>query len=792
MIVRHPMSSPNLYSFLLAILACAGLTAARAVTIDGIAPARDLLGDGDAASGGVHVTVDAGDPAEMSLSIVAEQHADVPRGAGGGTVATAPLHQEKLRGDGSREIAFKCDVAQIVFGSVRFQAKVTGPAGEELAMAWSRPVEIGVRRSHSLAGAWAVASSEFMPFAAEQYKSLKSLGASVELPGAISDQRSFRGWVNVTQSATLRRAGDWSYRYLRMEGVADGVLATVNGVALPELGAVERLDSLSHWPEFHSKFKGPEQRQAVMMTSFGRVLPPATLPLAKALPAGPAELALRVRCTSERQSHGIFGALRLEATGPVHIGQVEFETEKPGADRRFLFAVQVHNDTGRVFEGRLRTVYGQYQGATPYTGDCPAYAEATQELRLEPGVQTVRVVREEHPRFATCRAAFVIMDRQQKVLDAQTQDFHTVTMEVRDRRDLYLNNERFIVKAQGSEASDPNGAANLHAMGGNAYRGNSPSPSRRYPGTLSWTDLADQRMGAGLLTAGGPLLASCEPCLFWNPEDTSNIQRAVELEIGSRVQCPGIILWEATNELHGDRPEARVAIQEAIHRIDPYHRPMFATKATGEWEAESVEGRVAGVDIVGCQYMQTHEALDAVLAAARDQPVMITEVNWNDAAFHNGERLWQGFLNKGLCGALWFDYSGRMLNQPFVAIPPQRMTTRESSDTILVDHRELYQDLTARAERLPDQRLRIKLGNVMPYTLHSVKVSIENAGTFALPDLPPGTQASIVLESPEQIPVQEGRIAVKADFITHSGLPHHEILVPSIVNTPTPAGKAAR
>jgi hypothetical protein len=763
---------------------------AHAVSIDEVVVDRELLGDGDTASGSVNVTIDvARDPADLRLSIIAERHVDVPRAAGAGSVAKTPLHEEKLSGNGPHSIPFKCDVSQIVLGSVRFQVKVTNQTGEELALAWSRPVQIGVRRTHSLAGTWKVVSSEFMPFAPDAQKSLKSLGDEVQLPGPISDPRTFRGWVTVTHSAKLPDAGDWSYRYLRTEGVADGLVATVNGQALPELGAVERMDTLSHWAEFHSNFKGQEMRQSLLMTAFGHVLPAASIALAKAVPAGPAEVALRVRCTSDRQAHGILGDFRLEATGPVHVSHVEFDTEKPGADRRFIFSVQVNNETGRVFAGKLRTVYGQYQGATPYTGDCPAYAESTQELRLEPGVQTVRVLRDESPRFATCRAAFIVADGNGRILDAQTQDFHTVTMEIRDRRDLYLNNERFIVKAQGSEASDPNGAANLHAMGGNAYRGNAPSASRRYPGLLSWTDLADQRMGVGLLTAGGPLLASCEPCLFWNPEDKSNIARAVDMEIGSRVQCPGIILWEATNELHGDRPEARVAILEAIHRADPYHRPVFATKATGEWEAESVDGRIAGVDIVGCQYMQSHEALDAVLASARDQPVMITEVNWNDAGFHT-DHLWPGFLNKGLCGALWFDYSGRMLNQPLMAIPPSRVTPRESYDTILVEHRELYQDLAAKAQRLPDQRVKISLGNVMPYALHAMKISIETVGTFALPDLPPGAQASIIIEPGLELPVQDGRLAVRADFTTHSGLPHHQILVPAIAAAPLPAKSA--
>ena len=100
------------------------------------------------------------------------------------------------------------------------------------------------------------------------------------------------------------------------------------------------------------------------------------------------------------------------------------------------------------------------------------------------------------------------------------------------------------------------------------------------------------------------MLASCEKCIFWNPKDTSNITKAVRGASSRRLAaCPGLIQWEATNELHGEPEEARVAILEAFHKLDPYHRPVLATKGSGEWEAEAHDGRVAGVDIVGCQYL---------------------------------------------------------------------------------------------------------------------------------------------------------------------------------------------
>ena len=101
-----------------------------------------------------------------------------------------------------------------------------------------------------------------------------------------------------------------------------------------------------------------------------------------------------------------------------------------------------------------------------------------------------------------------------------------------------------------------------------------------------------------------------------------------------------------------------MAILDAFHKLDPYHRPVLATKGGGEWEADARDGRVKGVDIVGCQYLLSKEGSIRMTSAVTEQPIMSTEVNWNDISFSR-DNLWQYWLDKGVTGSLLFDYSGR-------------------------------------------------------------------------------------------------------------------------------------
>src|SRR5262249_28595123 len=154
----------------------------------------------------------------------------------------------------------------------------------------------------------------------------------------------------------------------------------------------------------------------------------------------------------------------------------------------------------------------------PYSGNCPAYATVDQPIVLQAGANSVSVVREEKPRFDSCRATFLLLDESGKVLDGDGVNFHTVTMEIRDRRDFYLNNERFIVKSQGSSGDAPHKRFVFRLMGGNGFRGAGSIPPAEMNLYLS----------EGLLIEGGPLLASVEKCVFFNPNDTSNIDKAVK------------------------------------------------------------------------------------------------------------------------------------------------------------------------------------------------------------------------------------------------------------------------
>ena len=488
--------------------------------------------------------------------------------------------------------------------------------------------------------------------------------------------------------------------------------------------------------------------------------------------------------------YGILGAIYLDLLPSVYIRGVSFDTEKPGPQRRFKFALAMRNDSGKPFQGTLRTVYGSYQGKMPYTGPCPAVAAAGQAVTLPPGESTVEVLRDEPPRFDTCRATFLLVAGDGQVLDAAAQDFHTVTVEIRNRRDLYLNNERFFFKAHGSWAEDANSRLQLRIKGGNGFRGHRSAASWRVPGFSSEAANLDERYRDGLLTsAGSALLASCEKCTFWNPKDPSNVNRAVRgILRPALAQCPGVVQWEATNELHGEPEEARVAILEAFHKYDPYHRPVLATKAAGEWEAEAREGRVAGVDIVGCQYLLSKEGVDSITAAITEQPIMSTEVNWNDMTLYNEKQMYKVWLEKGVCGSLLFDYSGSALDQPVPLVPPDDGDRNGPWYMMRESHRALYQDLAATAVRQADGRVLLTLGNRMPYTLRNVVLTVRDLGQFQRAELKPGDGLTILMPAEYSPPVRE-RAVIRAEYATHGGLKCFQILTPRVAAAPVQEGE---
>jgi hypothetical protein len=680
----------------------------------------------------------------------------------------------------SRGVPFELDAGNCLLGELRAHIELLSADGKTmLSEAWSEPVKIGIRKRVSLAGDWQVTRME--PFAYESQWRPKDWKQpelkSVRLPGPLLRDEWFRGWITVARDIRWDASGDLQPRFLRLSGAADSALVKIGGLALPETRPTEDMAVLSHWVEFHSPYKGEANAQTRLLFLDLTPQGPVNLALPAALPAaGQAHVEMRIRDTSgmfrPRPVPGILGDLHFDLAPPAYVKEISFDTEKPADDRRFKFKVALGNESGRPLHGKLRTVYGRYDGKIAYTGSCPAYATVDLPVDLPPGGSTVEVVRDEKPRFDTCRATFLLLDDTGRMLDGDSINFHTVTFEVRNRRDFYLNNERFLVKGQGSAGDAPHKRWQMRMMGGNAFRGpTDPEQINLY-------------QSEGLLTScGGALLASVEKCTFYNPKDTSNITRAVKGFTSVLSDCPGVIMWEATNELHGEPEEARVAILEAFHKLDPYHRPVLATKGSGEWEAEARDGRVKGVDVVGCQYLLSKEGVDSISAAVTEQPIMSTEVNWNDASFGR-DNLWQYWLDKGIAGSLLFDYSGGALDQPVPTVPPP--DNDPVGMLIKRGNRDLYQDLTAAAVRRSNGSVALQLGNQMPYRLHDITLRLPSIGRLSLPDLAPGAAATISLPS-DKLPEPQQPLVVRAEYTTHGGLPHIAILTPPVTAAPETA-----
>lgn len=736
------------------------------------------LAAGEKSKGVAALDVPASTPKEAVVRVTVVRDVDVPDDPKAKAQTLTAVAAEQTLGEkaGAVEVPFDVVTNGMLCGQLRFKAELLAAKdAPPLALAWSAPLLVGVRHRLELAGEWTVANVEQFKFEDRWRPKDWKLPENVRtltLPGTFDPALTqwFRGWVTARREVSWKAPAGSQPRFLRVSGVWDSVLATVAGAKVGEVMPVEDLDVLTHWQEFHSQFKGEENRPKRLMMADHDEYPALCWPLPKALPAeGNATVELKLRGTSglfrPKPSYGIHGDLHLELAPAVCIRSVSLDTEKPGELRRLKFSLALANDSGREFRGKLRAVYGQYAGARSYTGPCPAYAIAEQPVAVPAGGGLAEVIRDETPRFATCRATFLVLSDDGKVLDGDAQDFHTVTVEIRDRREIFLNNERFITKGRGSASDDPNKRWQLKVNGVNCIRG----PTQ--PAHI------EDLLADGLLTsAGGALLASCERCTFWNPQDTSNITRAVTSIVRVLQHLPGIIEWEATNELFGEPEECRVAILEAFHKSDPYHRPVLATKGSGEWEAEAKDGRVAGVDIVGVQYLLSREAVESVTSSVTEQPMICSEVNWNDDTLMR-QNMWQFWLERGLSGALLFDYSGSSTDQGVPLVPPP--DNERSWWVIRQSNRDLYQDLTASAGRRDDGRVLVTVANRMPYPLRRISLTVRGFGKFDVSDLRPGDAADVLLPREASPPLNEP-VAVRADYQTHGGLPHVAILTPRV------------
>ena len=304
-------------------------------------------------------------------------------------VFEGPLNQIK-----NNSHPFLLDCEGMLAGRVRALAEIVDPAaGMLISRAWSDPIDVGFRKAASASAAngksprWSRTAS-LINGRPKAWK-LPEMGTAM-LPGPLINDEWFRGWVTVAREVKWNKSGDLRPRFVRLSNLTDSATVSIDGVALPETRPIEEMAVLSHWIEFHSRYKGEANAQTRMLFLDQWPQGKVNLALPSALPAeGSAQVEIRVRGTSGSfRPHplpAIRGDLHLDLTGPVYVKSISFDTEKPGENRRFKFALSLGNDTGKEFRGTLRAVYGRYDGKIPYTGNCPAYATVDQPIVLQPG-----------------------------------------------------------------------------------------------------------------------------------------------------------------------------------------------------------------------------------------------------------------------------------------------------------------------------------------------------------------------------------------------------------------------
>ena len=124
----------------------------------------------------------------------------------------------------------------------------------------------------------------------------------IAIPGALTKDEWFRGWVTLTRNVEWKSRGNLQPRMLYLSGVSNSASLTVNGAVVGEVLPVEDIEVLSHWIEYHSQFKGEDKKLLRMQMLDEDVQPPMTMQLPAALPkAGQAAIEMKIRGT-----HGMF------------------------------------------------------------------------------------------------------------------------------------------------------------------------------------------------------------------------------------------------------------------------------------------------------------------------------------------------------------------------------------------------------------------------------------------------------------------------------------------------------
>jgi len=171
-----------------------------------------------------------------------------------------------------------------------------------------------------------------------------------------------------------------------------------------------------------------------------------------------------------------------------------------------------------------------------------------------------------------------------------------------------------------------------------------------------------------------------------------------------------------------------------------------------------------------------------VTAAITEQPLMSTEVNWDDENLYNQNRLLELWLDKGVCGSLLFDYSGHALDQPVPMVPPADHDRNGPWHLIRESRRQLYHDVVATAAQQDDGRVLVTVGNRMPYTLRNLVLTVRGQGQLKPADLGPGDGATILLPA-GQAPPPRQRLVIRGEYTSHGGLKSLLVLSPIVVAT---------